>query len=385
MNDKLRALKSKFDLVRLWALIRKETIQMVRDPSTFLIAGILPALLLFLFATAVSLDIKNVPIALVRETDSVKAQSLSSAYSGSKYFIVHPVRSRDAGQKAIVAGKVKAIVIIPANFDSRSKTPNLGPLVEIIANGGEPNTGRFVANMAAAVADNWAATNSNLLAKRATPMVEIMPRFWFNAELDSRRSLIPGAIAIVMNMIGTLLTSMVIAREWERGTMEAIMATPSNVLEILIGKILPYFALGMVAVMICTISAIVFYHVPMRGSWFALLLLSAAFLIPSLGQGILISAATKDQFSAAQISVFSGFLPAMMFSGFLYETSSMPWPLALISHIVPAKYYVESIRTVFLVGDVWSIFLPSIGYMLAIGAVFLFLAAKNSSKTLDGK
>ena len=143
------------------------------------------------------------------------------------------------------------------------------------------------------------------------------PRYWFNAEIESRRALIPGAIAIVMTMIGTLLTAMVVAREWERGTMEAMMASPSSVIEILIGKLLPYFLLGLVGTLICTIVAVFMFHVPLRGSILGLLAVSSAFLVPALGQGLLISAATKNQFLAAQLALFSGFLPATLLSGFI--------------------------------------------------------------------
>lgn len=371
--------------IRLFALIKKETLQMMRDPSTFLVAGLLPIILLFMFAFAVSLDIKNLPIALVQQSDSVKANNIAAKYSGTRFFITHPMRDMNEAKTAIIRGKVRAIIIIPHNFDARTENPNLGPLVEIISDGAQPNTARFAANAALAISQQYLFENKNFGRLSNSPTIELIPRFWFNAEIESRRTLIPGAIAIVMTMIGTLLTAMVVAREWERGTMEAIMASPSRVIEILIGKLLPYFFLGLFATMLCAIIAVFIFHVPLRGSIFGLVVVSSAFLIPSLGQGLLISAATKNQFLAAQLALFSGFLPAMLLSGFIYEISSMPLPLRIISHIFPARYFVDCLRTVFLVGDVWRVFLPNIGFMLLIGAFFFWRAASSTTRTLDGK
>ncbi len=373
------------DAARLSALIRKETLQMLRDPSTLLVAVILPIILLFMFAYAVNLDIKNLPIALVRQSDSIKAQDLASRYSGTKFFVVHPMRDMPSAKEEIIRGNIRGIVLIPANLDDRISNPNLGPLVEIIADGAQPNTARFVGNAAQFVAQSWLFENKNFGQIPNNPIIEMEPRYWFNAEIESRRALIPGAIAIVMTMIGTLLTAMVVAREWERGTMEAMMASPSSVIEILIGKLLPYFLLGLLGTLICTIVAVFMFHVPLRGSIVGLLAVSSAFLVPALGQGLLISAATKNQFLAAQLALFSGFLPATLLSGFIYERSSMPLPLEIISYLIPSSYFVDCLRSLFLVGDVWAVFWPNIGFMLLIGAFFIWRAAVSTTRTLDGK
>jgi ABC-2 type transport system permease protein len=186
-----------------------------------------------------------------------------------------------------------------------------------------------------------------------------------------------------MTMIGTLLTAMVVAREWERGTMEAIMATPASILEILIGKLLPYFALGLVATLGCAAASVLLFDVPLRGSWLALLAISAAFLVPALGQGLLISALARIQFVAAQLALISGFLPALLLSGFLFEIDSMPIVIRALTHIVAARYFVSSLQSVFLAGDVWSQFVPNMLSMLAIGAVFFMITALKTRKSLD--
>ncbi|MGD8359719.1 MAG: ABC transporter permease subunit, partial [Lysobacterales bacterium] len=225
---------------------------------------------------------------------------------------------------------------------------------------------------------NWLAGKG-----RAAAPLQLVPRFWYNPEVESRRFLVPGAIAIIMTMIGTLLTAMVVSREWERGTMEAVMSTPASVLEILIGKLLPYFGLGLAATLVCAAASVTLFDVPLRGSWFALLMLSAVFLVPALGQGLLISALARNQFVAAQIALISGFLPALLLSGFLFEIDSMPLVIRTLTHIVAARYFVACLQSVFLAGDVWAQFFPNIVAMLAIGAVFFTITALKTRKSLD--
>jgi ABC-2 type transport system permease protein len=251
----------------------------------------------------------------------------------------------------------------------------------VITDGAQPNTANFVAGYAQGVVRTWLEGRDGVDAPSARVGVE--PRFWFNPEIESRRFLVPGAIAIVMTMIGTLLTALVVAREWERGTMEALLATPTGVVEILLGKLLPYLGLGFAATVGCAVIAIAVLDVPLRGSFFALLVLSGAFLVPALGQGLLISAVARNQFVASQIAMFSGFLPAFLLSGFLFEISSMPAWIQALTYLLPARYYVASLQTVFLAGDVWSQFLPAMAAMLTIGLFFFALTARRTRKSLE--
>jgi ABC-2 type transport system permease protein len=372
----------RFDSRRLLALVRKETLQIFRDPSAILIAFVLPVVLLFLFAFAVSLDVRDVKIGVVLESDSPDAQSLAAAFSGTRYFVVTPARDRRNVVPDLIAGRLHGMVVIPQDFDTRLLRPERGPLVQIVTDGTEPNTASFVGGYAEGVVATWLASRANAgAAQRPGPTLE--PRFWFNPEIESKRFLIPGAIAIVMTMIGTLLTAMVVAREWERGTMEAVMSTPASILEILVGKLLPYFGLGLVATLGCSAAAVFLFDVPLRGSLFALLLLTCSFLVPALGQGLLISAIAKNQFIAAQVALITGFLPALLLSGFIFEIDSMPLVIREFTRVVPARYFVASLQTVFLAGDVWSLFVPSILFMLAIGGVFFTITALRSRKSLD--
>jgi len=370
---------SSFNARRLAALVRKETLQVVRDPSALLIAFVLPVVLLFLFAYAVSLDVRDVRFGVVLQSDAPAAQSLAAAFAGTRYFNVMPARDRRAAASELVAGKIRGYVVIPADFEQRLRGGEQGPIVQVITDGSQPNTASFVGGYADGVVHNWLASRNGA---RAAP-VSVEPRFWFNEEIESRRFLVPGAIAIVMTMIGTLLTALVVAREWERGTMEAVMSTPAGIFEILLGKLVPYFALGLIATLICALFAVTLFAVPLRGSWLALLLLSCAFLAPALGQGLLISALTKNQFVAAQVSLLSGFLPALLLSGFLFEINSMPAVIRGFTYVIAARYFVASLQTVFLAGDVWSLLLPDIAVMLTIGAIFFAITALRTRKSLD--
>ena len=370
----------RFDPKRLWALVLKESLQAMRDPSTLLIAFVLPVVLLFLFAYAVSLDVRAVRIGVVQESQSASAHSLAAAFAGTRYLNVTFVHDRREVADRVVSGSLRGFVVIPQDFEQRLANRGAQPLVQIITDGSQPNTANYVTNYAQGVVQTW---RDGLGVEAPQAGVTLEPRYWFNAELESRRSLVPGAIAIVMTIIGTMLTALVVAREWERGTMEAVLSTPASVVEILIGKLLPYFALGMLSTLGATALAVFVFDVPLRGSLAALLLLSATFMVPALGQGLLISSVTRNQFLAAQIALFSGFLPAFMLSGFLYEIDAMPAPIRAITWLIPARYFVSSLKTIFLAGDIWAVFVPNLLAMAGIGILFFLLAKRATRKNLE--
>jgi ABC-2 type transport system permease protein len=368
------------DRRRLAAMIGKEARQIVRDPATLLIALVLPLILIFLFGYAVSLDTARTRIGVALEGTSAPALGLAQAYQRSRWFEVTMARSAAPLQPLLVSDRIRAIIVIPADFGERQARGGGAP-VQIIADGSLPQTAAFVAAHAEGVRANWARAEGG--GQDARPAIELAPRFWFNPELKSRYFLVPGAIAIVMTMVGTLLTALVVAREWERGTMEAIMATPVSMAEFLASKLIPYFALGLISMAVCTLTAVFVFGVPFRGSVLALLLIASAFLMPALGQGMLISAATKNQFVASQIALISGFLPSFLLSGFLFEISSMPAPIRAITWLVPARYLIPSLQTVFVAGDIWALFLRDIAAMLAFGALFFALTFRVTRRRLD--
>jgi ABC-2 type transport system permease protein len=209
------------------------------------------------------------------------------------------------------------------------------------------------------------------------------PRVWFNPQLRSRNFLVPGLIAIIMTLTGTLLTALVVAREWERGTMEALLATQTGLLELLAGKLVPYFVLGMSGMALSVAMAVFLFGVPIRGSLLLLFGIAAVFLTGALGMGLLISTVTRNQFVAGQVAIVSAFLPAFMLSGFVFEISSMPMWIQWLTHIVAARYFVTILQTLFLAGNVWSVILPNLLALLLIAAVFLGLTAARTRKRLD--
>jgi ABC-2 type transport system permease protein len=370
----------RFDRRRVRALVRKEIAQILRDPSTFLIAFVLPLILLFLFGYAVSLDAARTRIALVVNDTSAPALSLAQAYHHSPYFDVMQARSVADVREHLVDQSARAIIVIPQDFGRGVKSGNPPP-IQIITDGTQPNAASFAAAYGDGVRAAWASAEFG--ERVAAPPIDLSPRYWYNPGLRSRYFLVPGSIAIVMTMIGTLLTALVVAREWERGTMEALMATPISMAEFVASKVLPYFVLGLAAMALCTIIAVFVFGVPFRGSVFALLAIAGTFLLPALGLGLFISSATKNQFVASQLALLSAFLPTLLLSGFLFEISSMPWPIQAITYAVPARYLIPALQTVFMVGDVWSVILPNILVMLLFGALFFFFSFRVTRRSLD--
>ena len=367
---------------RFRAMLLKESLQILRDPSTFLIAFVLPMIMLFFFGYAISLDPTRTRIGLALQDSSAPALSLAQAYENSRWFDVSGARDVATLKRELVAGRIRGIVVIPQDFSRRLQSPGGSAQVQVITDGALPNAAGFVAAYAEGVRATWAARQSAGDGAASGQPLELVPRYWFNPGLSSHFFLIPGSIVIVMTMIGTLLTALVVAREWERGTMEALLATPLTMTEFLATKVLPYFLLGLGSMTLCTLLAVFLFGVPFRGSVLALFAISSAFLVPALGQGLLISAVTKNQFVASQVALLSAFLPSMMLSGFLFEISSMPRIIQWVTYVVPARYLVPSLQSVFLVGDLWRSFLRDMAIMLAFGAVFFFLALRATHRRI---
>lgn len=370
-------------LRRLKALIIKEFYQIHRDPSSILICFVLPLILMFIYGYGVSLDLDHIRVGLVLEDTSPNAQSFAQSIVNSRYFDVRIGKDRREFDEDIVRGKIRAIIIIPSYFSSFRDRPDQIAPIQVIADGSEPNTAAFAQNYALGVWQNWLQQESISKDLQGLQLVRPQPRFWYNEELESRNFLIPGSLAIIMTLIGTLLTALVIAREWERGTMEALMATPVGINELILGKVIPYFIMGMLSFITCVFIAIFYYEVPFRGSFLVLIAVSSVFLLSALGVGFLISTIARSQFVAAQGAIVAAFLPAFILSGFIFEIGSMPWPIRLVTHLVSASYYVSSLQTLFLVGNIWSLLIPNTLAMLTIALFFFGIAKHRIVKRLD--
>ena len=369
-------------LLRILSLVRKETYQIIRDPSSLIIAFVLPLMLLFLFGFGVSLDLSNVPIGVVIEKQSPQARSLLFAFQSSRYFTVQQAQDRRQLEPLLVGGRLGAVVIIPAEFAKQLQAGHSNPL-QVLVRGTEANTGELVLNYIEGAWRTW-LIQEGLQRGQAieNSPISIHSRVWFNEEVESNAAILPGSIAVIMTLIGTMLTSLVIAREWERGTMEALLATPVTRFEILLGKFIPYFMLGMSALALVTVTSTQVMGIPFRGSLWALTIVSAVFLSFALGLGMLISTVTRNQFVASQISLIVGFLPSFLLSGLVFEIGSMPMAIRILTRFLPPRYFVSSLQTLFLAGDIWPLIMPNTLIMAGFAVFFLGMTARKTAMKL---
>ncbi len=368
---------------RILSLMKKETLQIVRDPSSILIAVVLPLVLLLLFGYGVSLDLNNINLGVVIEEQSAEATDLLHSLQGSPYFKVLFGRDRRTLEPLLVGGRLNAILVIPSDFTKRLHYGDKSPL-QVLIRGTDANTGELVLNYIEGAWRSWLIQREIARGKTYNiNLINVEPRVWFNEEIESRAALLPGSIAVIMTLIGTMLTSLVVAREWERGTMEALLATPITHSELLLGKFIPYYILGMIAMGIVTVVSIWIMDVPLCGSIWLLFLVSSSFLAYALGLGLFISSITRNQFLATQAALIAGFLPAFILSGIVFEINSMPWPIRYLTYLFAPRYFVSSLRTLFLVGNIWEVIIPDITVMIILSAFFIIMLIKKTPRTLE--
>jgi ABC-2 type transport system permease protein len=365
---------------RVVSLVKKEVRQVVRDPSSIAIGIVLPVVLILLFGYGMSLDVTNVPVAIVLEDSSPASTELAASFELSRYFEAQRTTSMPQAEKLMLARKVDGIVRIRPDFSRRLSAGEAE--VQVLVHGIDANRARIIQSYAQGAVGAWAARR-NAQGKEVTAgPVRVQNRLWYNEANESRYFLVPGLIVLVMTLIGALLTSLVVAREWERGTMEALFVTPVRPGEILLGKTIPYFALGMIGFGLCLLAAKFLFHVPFRGSVLVLAGVSMLYLLVALALGLLISSALKSQFVASQVTLLVTFLPALMLSGFLFDLRSVPAAVQLITFLLPARYYVTLLQTIFLVGDIWRVILPNAAVLAAMMTALFWLARRATKKQL---
>jgi ABC-2 type transport system permease protein len=328
----------------------------------------------------VSLDAKRIRIALLVEQTSPETAAFSAEFFRSEYFRPVLFSQQPAAEQALLAGEVQGIVTLKADF-ARQLQLGKAP-IQLLVNGVDANTGRLMEGYLQGVWRGWLAHRAALAGEELKAPVRVESRVWFNSELRSRNFLVPGLIAIIMTLTGALLTAMVVAREWERGTMEALMVTPATAGELLIGKLVPYFMLGMGSMAVSVAMAVWLFKVPLVGSLWVLSGAAALFLLVALAMGLLISSVTRNQFAAGQVALLSTFLPAFILSGFLFYIDSMPQVVRLLTYLVAARYFVAILQTVFLAGDVWSVVLPNALALALMAALLLALTRRAGRKRL---
>lgn len=356
---------------RLWSLTKKETRQLLRDRSNVAIGLVLPLVLILLFGYGISLDVTRTDVAVVREDTSPQVDDAIAGLFLTPYIRPVVTRSMRDAEALLQSHAVDAIVRIPSDFSSR--LAGIGATAQLVVNGADASTARAVeAYVTGALATYGARADDSRVVP---PGVAIESRLWFNVANTSTWYLVPGLIVLIMTLVGAFLTSLVVAREWERGTFEALFVSPVRPIEILLAKIVPYFGVGMIGFAMCLIAARTLFDVPVNGSLALLVLASVLYLLVALGTGLLISSATKNQFLASQIALLTSFLPALMLSGFLFDLRNVPAVVRAIANVLPATHYLALIKTLFLAGDVWSIVVPNL-LLLALYASVLLIAAR---------
>lgn len=368
---------------RFGGLLRKEFVQIVRDPSSIAIALVMPVVLLLLIGFGISLDARDVRFGLVDENRSVDSAGLYQSFASTQYF--RPTMFVDARQAeaALMRGDIAGFAVLRGDFSRRIADPLRPAEIGIFVNGVDANNARIVVGYAMGTIANWATAYQRDRGVAAKPVVSVEHRYWFNSELRSANFIVPGLIAMVMTMIGALLTALVVAREWERGTMEAIMVSPATMIEIVLGKLVAYFVLGQGALIVSFGLGILVFDVPFRGSFAILVVVSAVFLVVSLAVGLLISTVARSQFVAAQLAFLITFMPALILSGLMFDIGSMPGWMQVVTMIFPARYYVSSLQTLFLAGTVWPIVLPDLLALAGFAVLFLAAAILRTRRSLE--
>ncbi|WP_426344383.1 ABC transporter permease [Pseudoduganella sp. R-32] len=373
---------------RLAALVRKEFRQLLRDASNLAIGIALPIVLILIFGYGLSLDVKNAPVAIVMEDSSPTAQEAVAGFSLSPSFAPLPVTSMHDAEALMRDRRVDAIVRIPATFTRDAAAGSAA--VQIIVHGAEANRASIILNYASGALQQWSARRAERLGSAARPdalpangAVRIEQRIWYNSANTSTWYLVPGLIVLIMTLVGAFLTALVMAREWERGTLEALFVTPVRPVEILLAKVIPYFCVGMMGLFLCLAAARFLFKVPMQGSLLVIIFASMLYLVVAVGMGLLISSATRNQFLASQLALVSSFMPSLMLSGFLFDLRNVPLAVQVVGRILPATYFMELVKTLFLAGNVWPLILRNCAILAAYAVLLLGIARAVTRKQLD--
>jgi ABC-2 type transport system permease protein len=342
-------------------------------------AFVMPVMLLFIFGYAITLDVDNIKTIVYDLDKSSASRELIEAFSSSGYFTVAgSVHEQKEIDRYLNTGRAFVAIFIPEDFSEQIKTGREASL-QVIVDGSDSNTATIALGYISAITEKYAQKAGG---GAVTPLIDPRVRVWYNPELKSRNFIIPGLIAIIMAVITALLTSLTIAREWERGTMEQLISTPIKTPELILGKLIPYFFIGFIDVILSMLLAVFLFEVPLRGGPLLLMLLSSIFLFGGLSLGILISAAAKSQLVASQIAMIATFLPAFLLSGFMFSISNMPRPLQFLTLLIPARYFVTIVKGIFLKGSTMGMLVFETILLLIFGLVVFGIANKKFKKRI---
>jgi ABC-2 type transport system permease protein len=373
--------------LRVWAVMRKETLHILRDPRSLGMGIAIPMLLLVLFGYALTLDVDDVPLVIWDQSETQVSRELVGRFQGSRYFSLRGyMHSYPELERSVDAGQALAALVIPRDFAAAIESGRPAP-VQLIMDGSDSNTATIAMGYAEVVAQNYSEDIALTEVQRnggqrlRTP-VNLVPRVWFNADMASKNYIIPGLIAVIMMVIAALLTSLTVAREWERGTMEQLISTPVKGRELILGKLLPYFIIGMLDVLLAVLMGEFLFQVPLRGSVALLFGMAAIFLAGALSLGMLISIVTKSQLLASQLAMVLTFLPSFLLSGFMYAISNMPKPIQIVTYLIPARYFVALLKGIYLKGVGLKILALEAGLLTIFGVLMVALANVKFKKRL---
>lgn len=374
---------------RLISLTRKEIRQLLRDRSNLIIGIGLPLVLILIFGYGLSLDVRDAKVAVVLEDPSPVAADVIAGLELSAYISPVVVTSMHDAQRLMLAREVDAIVQVQSDFSRRLAAGNAQ--VQLLLHGSDASRALIIRSYVSGALGQWAQRQSDrgMVAGAGVDIaapagsVTLIQRMWFNAANTSTWYLVPGLIVLIMTLVGAFLTAMVMAREWERGTLEALFVSPVRPTEILLAKIIPYFMVGMLGLGMCLLAARFLFEVPMYGSLLIVLVSSMLYLLVALGLGLLISSVTRNQFLASQLAIITSFMPALMLSGFFFDLRNVPAVIHLVGNALPATYFMELIRTLFLAGNIWPLIFKNCAILAGYAVLLLGLARAVTRKKLD--
>ena len=373
---------------RVLAIARKEFIHIVRDPRSLGMAIVIPMLLLVLFGYALTLDVDNVPMVVWDQSESHESREFVSRFTGSRYFSLREhVRGYSEIERAIDSGEAFVALVIPTDFAGGIESGGSAS-AQLIVDGSDSNTATIAIGYVDTVTSNYSLDMAIQRVERVGGQtlnlpVDLRLRAWFNADLESKNYIVPGLIAVIMMVIAALLTSLTVAREWERGTMEQLISTPVKGNELIFGKLLPYFIIGMFDVLIAVLMGEFLFQVPLRGSVVLLFGMAAIFLAGALSLGMVISIMTKGQLLASQLAMVLTFLPSFLLSGFMYAIDNMPDAIQLITYLIPATYFVTLLKGIYLKGIGLEILAIEAVLLTVFGVAMIVLANLKFKKKLE--
>ena len=364
------------------AFIQKEFCQIVRDFSSILIAFVFPIIILLLYRYSVNLDTLKISLGIKNDDINPKISTLIESFNKSEYVKSKFFYSKDEMFKEIQNSKLKGAIIFPNDFTKNLINQKQADIL-VITDGSETNLANYVQNYSSQIVNLWLSNNIDFKNKFKPSLIQTDIRFWYNQDINSHYFILPGSLAITMNMIGMLLTALVISREWERGTIEALFSTRISRMEFILGKYIPYFSLGIMSFIFNVLLCIFVFQIPFRGNFLILLFVGALYLFCCLGVGLLISSNYKDQFSSSQMALSFGLLPAMMLSGLIYPIGSMPKIFQILTMILPPRYFITFIQSEFMAGSILKIILINSIFMSILGVFLFFMIYRNVNLRLE--